>query len=72
MADTASIDHDIATRRLIAESDKFAAEQRKLIAEALKFERERALAPWAIAGTMMTAGAALFGAGVAFTKLVGL
>lgn len=32
-------------RRMLAESDKFQAEQRKLIAEAQKFDRDRWLAP---------------------------
>ncbi|ACL61011.1 hypothetical protein [Methylobacterium nodulans] len=53
------------------EMQKFAAEQRKLIAEASKLERDRALAPWQIVMSSMAAGAALFGAGAAFVKLLG-
>lgn len=45
-------------RRARNESDKFQAEQRKLIAEAAKFEREGGIAPWlaggAIAGGILT------------------
>jgi hypothetical protein len=33
--------YQVELRRLLAESDKFAAEQRKLTAEAAKFDRER-------------------------------
>ncbi len=36
-------------RRAQEETEKFSAEQHKLIAEALKFERERALYPVALA-----------------------
>ena len=50
----------------IAETAKYAAEQRKLEAEARNFDRNR----WQIVVTTMTAGAALFGAGAAFVKLV--
>ncbi len=39
-------------RKLIAESDKFQAEQRKLIAEAAKYERERSLAPVVVAASL--------------------
>lgn len=38
--------------RALAESEKFQAEQRKLIAEAAKFERERSLAPVVIAASL--------------------
>jgi len=50
---------------------KFVAEQHKLTAEARKLTRDAALAPWQLVVTAMTAGAALFGAGAAFTKLMG-
>jgi hypothetical protein len=50
----------------IAETAKYAAEQRKLEADARNFDRNR----WQIVVTTMTAGAALFGAGAAFVKLV--
>lgn len=53
--------------RAIAETAKYAAEQRKLEAEARNFDRNR----WQILVTAMTAGAALFGAGAAFFKLLG-
>ncbi|WP_267422447.1 hypothetical protein [Methylobacterium sp. GC_Met_2] len=42
-----------------------------MIAEAAKLERERALAPWQVALAGMAAGAAFFGAGAAFVKLLG-
>jgi hypothetical protein len=58
-------------RRAREESEKFSAEQKKLIAEAGKLDRDRALAPWQIVVTAMAAGAALFGAGAAFVKLLG-
>jgi len=52
--------------RAIAETAKFAAEQRKLEAQARQFDPNR----WQIILTAMTAGAALFGAGAAFLKLI--
>jgi len=58
-------------RRAREESEKFVAEQRKLTAEAMKLERDRMLAPWQIALSGMAAGAALFGAGAAFIKILG-
>ncbi|MCJ2042802.1 hypothetical protein MKK55_28215 [Methylobacterium sp. J-059] len=54
-----------------AETQKFIEEQAKLRAEADKLARERALAPWQIALSGMAAGAALFGAGAAFIKVLG-
>ena len=51
------------------ESDKFHAEQRKLIAEASKLERDRAFLPWTVVA--LGAGAALFAAGAGFVKLIG-
>ena len=45
------------------------AEQAKFTAEALKLDR--ALAPWQIILGCMAAGAAFFGAGAAFIKLIG-
>ncbi|WP_348644184.1 hypothetical protein [Methylobacterium sp. WL120] len=47
------------------------AESRKLEHEARKLERDRMLAPWRIALSGMAAGAAFFGAGAAFVKLIG-
>lgn len=65
-------------RRQREESEKFVAEQKKLMAEAMKLEhgsrtleRDRMLAPWQIALSGMAAGAAFFGAGAAFIKLIG-
>ena len=58
-------------KKLIAEQSKLAAEQSKLTAEALKLGRDRMLAPWQIALSGMVAGAAFFGAGAAFVKLIG-
>ncbi len=52
-----------------AETQKFVEEQAKLRAEAAKLERDRALAPWQIAAASAAAGAALFGASIAFVKL---
>ena len=57
--------------RAQAETRKFVAEQTKLSAEADKSRRDRNLAPVQIVLTAMAAGAALFGAGAAFWKVVG-
>ncbi|MDP4022804.1 hypothetical protein Q8W71_09240 [Methylobacterium sp. NEAU 140] len=57
--------------KLAAERLKLGAERDKLAAEALKLERDRMLAPWQIVMSSMAAGAALFGAGAAFIKLLG-
>jgi hypothetical protein len=48
-----------------------AVAQIKLAAEAAKLGRDRSLAPWQVALSGMTAGAALFGAGAAFITLIG-
>jgi hypothetical protein len=55
----ATIEHDLDLQEQIArirraqvESDKFQAEQRKLMAEAAKYERERSLAPLVIAASL--------------------
>lgn len=58
-------------RRDTQESDKFIAEQRKLMAEAQKLDRDRAILPWTVAATLLGAGAALFAAGAGFIKLIG-
>ncbi|WP_027171932.1 hypothetical protein [Methylobacterium sp. 10] len=58
-------------RRAREESEKFVAGQKKLTAEALKLDRDRRLAPWQIALSGMAAGAAFFGAGAAFVKILG-
>lgn len=58
-------------RRAREESEKFVAEQRKLTAEAAKLDRDRMVAPWQIALSGMAAGAAFFGAGAAFIKILG-
>ncbi|WP_375381362.1 hypothetical protein [uncultured Sphingomonas sp.] len=42
----------------------------KLMAETGKIRQETRLAPWTIVVTALGAGAALFAAGAAFTKLV--
>ncbi len=44
--------------RMRLESDKFAAEMRKLSAEALKLDRDRTLAPWVIATSLVAASLA--------------
>ncbi|MDI2072455.1 hypothetical protein ABIF68_006160 [Bradyrhizobium japonicum] len=57
--------------RMQEETRKFVAEQHKLMAERGKLSRDIVLAPWQLVVTTLTAGAALFGAGAAFMKLVG-
>ena len=59
------------SEKFVAEQKKLMAEQSKLAAEAPKLERDRMLAPWQIALSGMAAGAAFFGAGAAFVKLLG-
>ena len=77
MAETSTPDSlDLAEQitrvfRAMDESRTFVAEQKTLMAEAAKLERDRALAPWQVALAGMTAGAAFFGAGVALVKLLG-
>lgn len=53
------------------ETQKFVAEQRKLMAEAAKFERDRSVAVWQVVVGALAAAAAFFGAGAAFVKLLG-
>jgi hypothetical protein len=55
----------------IARIEKTQEETRKFAAETRKITRDWALAPWQMAITGMAAGAALFGAGAAFMKLLG-
>jgi hypothetical protein len=55
--------------RAIEESEKFTAEQKKLMAEEAKLRKDTGLAPWAVAFQGLLAGAALLGAGIAFAKL---
>lgn len=57
--------------RMQEETRKFVAEQHKLMAERGKLSRDIVLAPWQLVVTTLNAGAALFGAGAAFMKLVG-
>ncbi|MHC2578018.1 hypothetical protein ACVI1J_009890 [Bradyrhizobium diazoefficiens] len=57
--------------RMQEETRKFVAEQHKLMAERGKLSRDIVLTPWQLVVTTLTAGAALFGAGAAFMKLVG-
>jgi hypothetical protein len=68
MAETRQLNRaqEIEIDHALAETRKYAAEQRTLEAEARYFDRNR----WQIVVFAMTAGAALFGAGVAFTKLL--
>ena len=66
---TANISMD--QQEQIARIERAQEETRKFAAETRKINREWALAPWQIIITAMTAGAALFGAGAAFTKLFG-
>ena len=58
-------------RRAAVESDKFAAETRKLLAEAAKLTRDRSMAPWQIVVSAMAAGGALVGGTVALMKILG-
>ena len=53
------------------ETRKFAAEQHKLTAEAVKLSREAKLAPWQLTFTGFGAGAAVVGAFAAILKLFG-
>lgn len=77
MAGTASPTNlDIAEQvarvlRSNAETQKFVEEQAKLRAEAAKLDRDRAISVWQVALSCLAAGAALFGAGAAFIKLLG-
>jgi len=57
--------------RMLLESQKFAAEQRKLTAEAAKMDRDRTLAPWQVVVTAMGTGGALVAATVALMKVLG-
>lgn len=54
----------------IARIEKMQEETRKYAAETRKIRRDYELAAWQIAITGMAAGAALFGAGAAFIKLL--
>lgn len=56
---------------LMAEAAKLAVEQIRMSAEAATLGRDRTLAPWQVAPSGMAAGAAFFGAGAAFIKLLG-
>lgn len=56
-------------RKLMAEAAKLATEQLRMSAEAAKLSR--VLTPWQVALSGMAAGAAFFGAGAAFIKLLG-
>ncbi|SFL25163.1 hypothetical protein [Methylobacterium pseudosasicola] len=58
-------------RRAQEATDRFVAEQHALMVEAAKLNRDRTLAPWQVALSGMAAGAAFFGAGAAFIKLLG-
>lgn len=60
------------TRTFVAEQHKLMARHTKLMPERGNLTHDIPLAPWQAAIGGMIVGAALFGAGVAFTKLVGL
>jgi len=66
MTDTTTMDQ----QEQVARIERMQEETRKFFAETRKIDRDRALAPWQVAIGGMTAGAALFGAGAAFTKFV--
>lgn len=55
----------------VARIERMQEETRKFFAETRKIDKDRSLAPWQIVITAMTAGAALFGAGAAFIKILG-
>ena len=57
--------------RMNAETRKFVEEALKLQAEARKLGRDASIAPFTVILGTLTAGAALFGAGAAFVKLLG-
>ena len=57
-------------REQIARIDKMQAELSKIQVEITKVRRDTSLAPWTVAFTGLGAGAALFAAGMAFTKLL--
>jgi hypothetical protein len=72
MSDTPSQPLDLPKQiaridRAIAKTAKYVAEQRKLEAEARNCDRDF----WKVVVLAMAAGAALFGAGAAFLKLIG-
>ncbi|MGE7417861.1 hypothetical protein [Methylobacterium tarhaniae] len=74
MASSSASDLDIAEQvarviRSNEETQKFIAEQRELMAEAAKLERDRVLAPWQIVAATAAATAALIGGTVAAVKL---
>ena len=54
--------------RAIEESEKFTAEQKKLMAEEAKLRRETVLSPWLLLTQGLIAGAALLGAGAVLAK----
>lgn len=53
-------ERSITTERLIAEREKFIAERQKLLAEALKFGRDRWLAPVTAVGAGIGSGIGAF------------
>lgn len=65
-------DEDLAKiRRSNAETEKFIEEAYKLRAEERKLGRDAWVSPVATVASAMTAGAALFGAGLALARLFG-
>ena len=56
--------------RAIEESEKFTAEQKKLMAEGAKLRRNVMFSPWSLLAQGLIAGAALFGAALAFAKFL--
>ena len=56
--------------RAIEESEKFTAEQKKLMAEEAKLRKDTVLSPWMLLAQGLIAGAALFGAALAFAKYI--
>ena len=58
------------TRKLVAEAEKLKAEEYKLLAEQSKLARDKSMAPWLIVVQALLAGAALFGAALAYARFV--
>jgi len=65
-------EYEIEQRRRVIKIDQMLAQIDEALANRDRERQEIRLAPWQLALTGMTAGAALFAAGAAFVKLLGL
>ena len=61
---------EIELRQRLAHIDQMLADIERTFADRNRKRQEIRLAPWQVAFSAMTAGAALFAAGVAFAKLL--